>query len=103
MQIEGMDIYKIGNSKNPKSRLKVVQTGNPFKVVLVDFYPTHRATMVESALHHRFSSYKVSEDELKLQGEWFRLDFSTRQGFKALCEKIDTNFQIIEDSSTLYN
>jgi hypothetical protein len=103
MQVEGMDIYKIGNSKNPNSRVKGVQTGNPFKVIVLEFYPTKRATKVEAALHNRFASCKVTEDEMKLEGEWFRLNAEDRKNFKATCELIDNNFRVIEEMSTLYN
>lgn len=101
MQIEGMEIYKIGNSKSPKIRVKGVQTGNPFKVVVVDSYPTERASAVETSLHNILASYKVTDDDVQLQGEWFKLDLATRQNFKVMCERIDNNFKIIEEMSTL--
>jgi hypothetical protein len=103
MQIEGMDIYKIGHSKNPNQRLETVQTGNPFKVILVDSYKTKRATQVEAAMHNRYTSHKVNEDEMKLMGEWFQLDNETRKNFKEICQKLDSNFEIIESMSTLYD
>ncbi len=104
IQVEGTDVYKIGFTKNhPSKRLASLQTGNPFKLVLIDSYASKRATKVEAALHNRFLSYKVNDEEYNLMGEFFKLDISTRKKFKELCEKIDTNFQILEDNSTLFN
>lgn len=104
IQIEGMDIYKIGFTKsNPIKRLESLQTGNPFKLLLVDSYKTKRATKIESVLHQKYISYKVNEDESKILGEWFKLSKEIIEKFKSICEQIDTNFQIIEEMSTLNN
>lgn len=103
IQLEGTDVYKIGFSKNPKQRIKSLQTANPYKLVLIDLYKTKRYTQIEKNLHRRFASYKVDEDEYKLQGEFFQLNVKTVNDFKEVCEKIDINLQVIEDNSTLYN
>lgn len=104
IQIDGTDVYKIGYTKsNPKKRLEALQTGNPFKLVLVDFYLSSRATKIESALHNRFKINKVTEDEYKLMGEWFKLDHDTRNKFKDTCAQIEKNFIIIESMSTFHN
>lgn len=104
IQIEGTDIYKVGYTKShPSKRVESLQTGNPFKLVLVDFYETKRASRVESAFHNRYRTNKVSEDEYKLLGEWFKFDFETRNKFKSVCEQIDNNFKVIEELSTLSN
>lgn len=101
MQVVGMDIYKIGNSKNPEIRVKGVQTGNPFKVIVLDLFATKRATKVETALHNMFASHKVTEDEMKLEGEWFKLSSDEVKNFKTLCEKVDNNFKVLDEISTL--
>lgn len=103
MQIEGRDIYKIGHSKNPKVRIKNIQTGNPFKVMIVSSYKSKRAIKIETHLHYRFASYKIAEDDVELQGEWFNLDFNLVKDFQKICEQIDNNFKVLEDSSTLYD
>ena len=97
------DVYKIGFSKNPKTRIKYLQTANPYTLTLVDSYLCSRASIVEGTLHRRYNGMKVDENEIKLNGEFFRLDNDTVKKFKETCEKIDTNFQIIADMSTLYN
>lgn len=104
IQIEGTDIYKIGFTKSsPEKRMLSLQTGNPFKLILVDSYSSKRATKVEAALHNRFLTKKVNEDEYKLLGEWFKFDMDTVKSFRQTCELIDNNFQIIEEMSTLNN
>lgn len=104
IQIEGTDIYKIGYTKShPTKRIESLQTGNPFKLILADFCECTRATKVESAMHNMYASKKVNEDEYKLLGEWFSLDFETRSNFKKTCETLDNNFKIIEENSTLFN
>lgn len=103
IQIEGKDIYKIGHSKNPKTRIKNVQTGNPFKVLVASSYKSKRAIKIETCLHHRFSSHKITEDDVKLQGEWFKLDSNLVKDFQKICEQIDNNFKVLEENSTLYD
>jgi len=61
------NIYKIGISKDPTKRLKGIQTGNPFKLSIIDTFKTNYAKQVESDYHELFEEYK-------LEGEWFSLD-----------------------------
>lgn len=102
IQLEGLEIFKIGFSNNPKKRIKSLQTGNPYKLILVDSYLSNRYTQIEGSLHRRFNLQKIDEDEYKLQGEFFQLDKKTAQNFKELCEKIDNNLKVIEENSTLF-
>lgn len=97
IQLEGTDIYKIGFAKKPGERIKTLQTGNPFKLILVESYQTKRASKVEKVLHRNYSSYKADENEYKLQGEFFQLDIQARNNFIKTCKKIDNNFQVLED------
>lgn len=103
IKLEGTDVYKIGFSKNPKNRIKGLQTANHYELVLVESYLSARANILEKTLHRRFNSCKVDENEYKLKGEFFKLDNDTVKNFKDICEKIDTNLKIIEENSTLYN
>lgn len=103
IQLEGTDVYKIGFSKNPKQRVKSLQTANPYKLILVDSYLTKRANVLEKTLHRRFASYKVDENLYKLKGEFFQLDYDTVKKFQETCKKVDMNLQVIEENSTLYN
>ncbi len=97
------DVYKIGFSKNPKNRIKYLQTANPYTLTLVDSYACVRAIVIEGTLHRKYIGMKIDENEIKLNGEFFRLDKDTVKKFKDTCRKIDENLQIIESMSTLYN
>jgi len=103
IKLEEIDIYKIGFSKNPKNRIKGLQTANPYELVLIESYLSDRANILEKTLHRRFASFKVDENEYKLKGEFFKLDTNSVKNFKDTCQKIDTNLKIIEENSTLYN
>jgi hypothetical protein len=105
IQVDGTEIYKIGYTKShPQKRLEALQTGNPHKLILVDFYPTLRATKIEAAMHNMYSSCKADEyNGERLLGEWFNLNWDTRRDFKIICERMDNNFKVIEETSTLYN
>lgn len=63
--IKAGEYYKIGCSKYPKTRMKRMQTGCPFKMELVFSVFCDEAFVLEAALHH------VYEDKHSY-GEWFR-------------------------------
>jgi hypothetical protein len=95
--IEGTDIYKIGFTKNPKNRLKSLQTGNPKKLVLVDSFESELATQIESVLHRRYMGFKTNNiDGDKLLGEWFELDHEQASSFIYNCQKIHKNLKSIK-------
>lgn len=53
---------KIGRSKNPKSRLKDMQSGNAHKLKIIEVFKNRGHC--ESALHEQFK-------HLRVRGEWF--------------------------------
>jgi hypothetical protein len=59
------DVVKIGVSKNPKSRLKQLQTSNSNRLALLGYIYGEKAE--EQYLHCLFGKYKLS-------GEWFILN-----------------------------
>lgn len=101
INLEGTDVFKIGHSKNPKQRIKSLQTGNPYKLVLVESFKSKRASQIEKTLHRRFASSKTDVDECKLQGEFFNLSNKDIADFQKTCQRIDSNFDILEKYSTL--
>jgi len=104
IQLENTDIYKIGYTKNPpKSRLLSLQTGNPYKLILVAQFSSKWATKVERVLHRSYNSLKIDENEYKLQGEFFKLDKKSREEFLKTCEQIENNFNVISKNTTLKN
>jgi len=103
IQVEGSNVCKVGfTKKNPQKRLKELQTGSAKKLLVTDFYKTNRASQIEAAIHNSYSSFQAhEEDGNKLEGEWFRFSDEIIKNFKAICKKIDDNFQAIEEMSTL--
>lgn len=102
IQLENTDIYKIGYTKNsPKIRLKSLQTGCPYKLILVGDFLSKWPTKLEGALHRTLKSYKIDENEYKLQGEFFKLDKKTINSFFEMCEKMEKNFEVVSKHSTL--
>ena len=81
--------YKIGISKNPKKRLKQLQTGNSSELELLEIFETEYAHKVEKALHNLFS-------HAKKEGEWFELSLNERFDFRYRCNTLEENFEIIE-------
>lgn len=61
------EFVKIGYSKNPKKRLKAVQSGNPRQLKLVakrEVSGRRKAKALEKSLHKQYGCYRKS-------GEWF--------------------------------
>ena len=83
--------YKIGVSKNPKNRVKQLQTGNSSPIELVCEYETKRAYKIEKILHRRFSYAHKN-------GEWYDLSVMEESNFLDECAKIDNNITILENA-----
>lgn len=89
--ISNSDYYKIGKAKNPNSRLKTLQTGNPGELWIVyQFHSPKYCYQIESALHHTFSHKKVNL-------EWFDLTAEDLLKIKDECLKIETNLKLLDD------
>lgn len=65
--MQSKDHVKFGVSKNPWSRIKELQTGNPYKIELlvVLFYDDY--FLIEKELHRYFNKNRA-------YGEWFIID-----------------------------
>jgi len=79
---------KIGKAKNPQSRLKQLQTGNPNKLMILGTYEPKDVDddIVEKTLHYLVREYR-------LMGEWFegpaaRAAYSRRSECRAGRQKI---------------
>jgi len=60
------EFFKIGIAIDPKARLALLQTGNPYKIALVSVWPSGNPRREEQALHIKYASSRV-------RGEWFAL------------------------------
>ena len=99
--VEGTNVYKIGNSKHPKKRILEVQTSCPFRVIEVARFKSEYPTQVETALHRKFGLQKIDEEGRELQGEFFALSFDDRKMFLEHCQKAEDVFIILENNSYL--
>lgn len=68
VNLESTSLYKIGKAKDVKKRMKQLQTGASFSLVLIaEFQTGQEESKLEKAIHRRFSHYKT-------KGEWFDFD-----------------------------
>lgn len=99
--VEGTNVYKIGNSKHPEKRISEVQTGCPFKVVEVARFKSQYPTQVETSLHRKFGFQKTDEYGRELQGEFFSLSQDDKKMFVEHCQKAEDMFLILENNTYL--
>ena len=64
IQIKNQNLFKVGYAANPEQRLRELQVGNPFDLILYRRIETFFALEVEKAIHALLSGYEV-------RGEWF--------------------------------
>lgn len=55
---------KIGKAQDPYKRLKQLQTGNPYELLLIEYFPFYNGLLLEYALHDLFSKFQIRD-------EWF--------------------------------
>jgi hypothetical protein len=67
MQSDITGTIKIGRSTHPEKRLHELQTGSPYRLILLCII--HDKGDQEQNLHRQLARYK-----LKIQGEWFHPD-----------------------------
>jgi hypothetical protein len=73
--------YKIGRTKNLANRLRAIQTGSPYPIVLLYAEYTESASTIEAEIHQFFK-------EQRLMGEWFSIAEyvgSAQQAITELC------------------
>lgn len=87
--------YKIGISKNPKKRIKQLQTGSGEDLKLIHKYKSKFPRKVETALHNRYSPDKA-------RGEWFNLSLEVDVKFMNECKDIESNIQYLIDNGNIF-
>lgn len=65
--IEGSPLIKIGHARDPERRLATLQTGLPFKLILLYQLKVERPRLVEQCLHGMLENSRG-------RGEWFDVD-----------------------------
>ena len=86
--------YKIGYTRNRdfKIRIKNLQTGNKDKIKCIDYFETNHGRKIETSIHNLYSHKRQG-------GEWFELELTDITNFRNLCQKLETNFNILESSN----
>lgn len=92
-------LYKIGvtEEKEIKTRLRNIQVGCPYKIEIIDSFPTPYAYKVEKILHRSLVCEKTDGDGVSLHGEWFYLGLVDVYKFQEKCLLSETNYKIIEN------
>ena len=83
--------FKIGKTKNIKRRLKQLQTGSSGELVIIDEFKTNYPNKLEKYLHNIFKHENTI-------GEWFTLCYSEVGKFKRECEKMEKNYEFLENN-----
>lgn len=81
--------YKIGIAKNPKQRIRQLQTGNSDPLELIGTYESENASKIETALHNRYS-------HVRNVGEWFDLSITEEVRFTEMCRSIDESITFLK-------
>ena len=87
--------YKIGIAKNPKQRIRQLQTGNSDELTLIETYESENASKIESALHNRFSHVRQS-------GEWFDLSITEEVNFIKMCRSVDESITLLKKMNNIF-
>jgi len=91
-------LYKIGFTKNKntlRQRVKQLQTGNPNKIKMVEFFGSEHGRKLETTLHNIYSIKR-------LEGEWFNLEEYDVEHFIESCKKIEQNFDMLLENNNPY-
>lgn len=88
--------YKIGVSKDPKQRLKTLQTSNPTKLKILHYIDTKIPYKIETVLKRQ---YKLQNSN----GEWFNLEKNQIDEFENTVKNIESNLLCILETSSLTN
>jgi len=93
-QIDGKSLYKIGfTRRSVENRIKEFKTGNASDIHLVNSFQSKWGTKIETILHNRYLSLRVS-------GEWFDLSDDEVLKFKENCQNIHNNFEMLVNNNT---
>ncbi len=84
--------YKIGISKNPKRRIKELQTGNDSNLFVVSQYKSEKYyKKIETALHNTYKHCNVLN-------EWFELTNDQALMFISECIQIEKNIRFMDEN-----
>lgn len=83
--------FKIGATKNkPEQRVKKLNTGNPNKIILIDYYECEQYFKVEKMLHKKYNQNKTEGEN-----EWRVLSEEQVNTFKEDCQNLCDNLNYV--------
>lgn len=82
LKADGHNWFKIGVSKDPSDRFKILKTLPPFGVYSCRIFRCENAYRLESVLHNIFADKRIN-------GEWFELDYDYMNVDKCDISKIE--------------
>lgn len=88
IRFQNTDNYKIGITKNLKTRISQFSTGNPDNIIIEYFIATKHYKSLEKHFHSIFKKYRM-------KGEWFKF---TQQEF----EEVESNLVILSKSDLFF-
>ena len=85
--------FKIGMTKKKDihSRIKELQTGNPYEIWLRSYYETNNPLKIEKMMHARHTTSNV-------KNEWFDLTPQEVSNFKNDCEECERILKSLKDN-----
>lgn len=85
--------FKIGvTKKNPKDRLRSLQTGSSGELVLLRTYESENYRRIETVLHRGYKPYSTDGGK-----EWFELPSDVALNFLKECEQIDKTLESLKE------
>ena len=87
------DKFKIGMTKHKdiNKRIKELQTGNPYKIWIRDYYETNNPLKIEKMMHARHASSNI-------KNEWFDLTAEEVINFKNECIQCEKILEALKDN-----
>jgi len=89
----GSNLYKIGSSYDPDSRIKQLQTANGEKIQLIETFETSYKFKLEKSLHRKFIQHQTL-------GEWFALREEDVLNFIKICKIQEDYFNLLIENNT---
>ena len=87
------DKFKIGMTKHKdiNKRIQELQTGNPYKIWLRDYYETDNPLKIEKMMHAQHASSNI-------KNEWFDLTAEEVINFKNECMQCEKILEALKDN-----
>lgn len=90
---QNTNLYKIGISKDPKTRLNQLQTANADTLQLISTFKTKHGFQLETFVQRKYSDANV-------QLEWFELTEAEVKQFIPVCKQGESNFDLLLENNT---